>query len=64
MIVTGDLEQTTNKSNGLQDIIDKLNYDFWNNNELKTNRMNVIRLDKSDVQRHFIVSKLLDIYKK
>ena len=64
MIVTGDLEQTTNKSNGLQDIIDKLNYDYYNNNDLKDNRMNIIRLDKSDVQRHFIVSKLLDIYKK
>jgi phosphate starvation-inducible PhoH-like protein len=64
MIVTGDLEQTTNKSNGLNDIIDKLNYDYWNNNELIANRMNVIRLDKSDVQRHFIVSRLLDIYKK
>jgi phosphate starvation-inducible PhoH-like protein len=64
MIVTGDLEQTTNKSNGLQDIIDKLNYDYYNNNDLKNNRMNIIRLDKSDVQRHFIVSKLLDIYKK
>jgi len=64
MIVTGDLEQTTNRNNGLQDIIDKLNYDYWNNNDLKASRMNIIRLDKSDVQRHFIVTKLLDIYKK
>ena len=64
MIVTGDLEQTTNKSNGLQDIIDKLSYDYQKTDIMKENRMNIIRLDKSDVQRHFIVSKLLDIYKK
>jgi phosphate starvation-inducible PhoH-like protein len=64
IIVTGDLEQTTNKNNGLQDIIDKLNYDYPDNNNIKSNRMNIIKLDKSDVQRHFIVSKLLDIYKK
>jgi phosphate starvation-inducible PhoH-like protein len=65
MIVTGDLMQTTNKKNGLNDIINKLN-DNYNKkeNDLVNNGINIIKLNSADIQRHPIVAKITDIYHK
>ena len=65
MIVTGDLMQTTNKKNGLSDIINKLN-DNYNkkDNDLVNNGINIIKLNSADIQRHPIVAKITDIYHK
>lgn len=65
MIVTGDLMQTTNKKNGLNDIISKLNSNYnKNEDELVNDGINIIKLNSADIQRHPIVAKITDIYHK
>jgi phosphate starvation-inducible PhoH-like protein len=63
MIITGDLKQTKNIDNGLNDIINKLENKYGNDRELmKKDRFDVIRFDENDIQRHKIVSKILELY--
>jgi phosphate starvation-inducible PhoH-like protein len=65
MIVTGDLMQTTNKNNGLNDIINKLNDNYINKEgELINSGINIIKLNSFDIQRHPIVAKLTNIYNR
>ena len=63
MIITGDLRQTKNIDNGLNDIINKLENKYGNDRELmKEDRFDVIRFNENDIQRHKIVSKILELY--
>jgi phosphate starvation-inducible PhoH-like protein len=65
MIVTGDLMQTNNKNNGLNDIINKLNDNYINKEgELINSGINIIKLNSVDIQRHPIVAKLTNIYNR
>jgi phosphate starvation-inducible PhoH-like protein len=67
MIVTGDLMQTNNKKNGLDDIINKLNQDknkTNNEEDLLNNNISIIKLNSSDIQRHPIVAKITNLYNK
>jgi len=64
MIVTGDLMQTTNHKNGLNDIIKKLNIRYQTNDELVSNSINIVKLGSVDVQRHPIVAKITELYKQ
>ena len=65
MIVTGDLMQTSNKKNGLNDIINKLNDNHNKKDDgLVNSGINIIKLTSVDIQRHPIVAKITDIYQK
>ncbi len=63
MIITGDPLQTINKNNGLIDIIIKLNKEYSNaNDSMENNRIQIIKLDEFDIQRHHIVVKINNLY--
>ena len=62
MIITGDLKQTKNIDNGLHDIINKLENKYGNRDELQNDGFDIILFDEGDIQRHKIVSKILDLY--
>jgi phosphate starvation-inducible PhoH-like protein len=62
MILTGDLMQTTNKNNGLNEVIDKLIKYYSSKNEMNNDGIDIINLTSEDIQRSFIVKKITDIY--
>jgi phosphate starvation-inducible PhoH-like protein len=73
MVITGDLKQKDKLTNtsGLFDIITRIkNYEeksYLNNNtniSNFTNGIKVVELDKSDIERHPIITKILDIYEE
>lgn len=63
MIVNGDLNQNLNK-NGLYDLIYKLERNYLDINDMHEDRINLIKLEKQDIVRHKIVSKIIDLYKR
>ena len=63
MIVNGDLNQNLNK-NGLYDLINKLEKNYLDINDMYEDRINLIKLEKQDIVRHKIVSKIIDLYKR
>jgi len=65
MIITGDLMQTTEINNGLKDIIAKLELSSnSDDSNLKKDRIAINKLQSQDIQRHSIVTKITDLYKK
>lgn len=60
MIITGDLIQTTNELNGLNDIIKKINYDDI---ELNKKKIDIIKMQNFDIKRHEIVKTIYELYK-
>ena len=65
MIITGDLMQTTEINNGLKDIIAKLELSSnSDDSNLKKDRMAINKLQSQDIQRHSIVTKITDLYKR
>jgi phosphate starvation-inducible PhoH-like protein len=65
MIITGDLMQTTETNNGLKDIISKLDLSSnGDNSNLKKDRIAINKLENQDIQRHSIVAKITELYKK
>ena len=62
MIITGDLEQTYNKNNGLNDIINKLMDNYYSKKEMNNDSIDLINLDKSDIQRSNIVKVINNLY--
>ena len=65
MIITGDLMQTTEMNNGLKDIIAKLELSSnSDDSNLKKDRIAINKLQSQDIQRHSIVAKITDLYKK
>jgi len=65
MIITGDLMQTTEINNGLKDIIGKLELSSNSDDaNLKKDKIAINKLQSQDIQRHSIVTKITDLYKK
>ena len=62
MIITGDLTQTNNKDNGLNDILLKLNNNYYNNYEMVEDKIKIIKFEINDIQRHNIVSVITKLY--
>ena len=63
MIITGDPMQTTNKYNGLNDIITKLGNNYNDRKEMIDNGIDIINLENIDIQRSNIVSIVEKIYR-
>ena len=64
MIITGDPMQTTNNNNGLVDIIVKLNKKYDDDESFINDKIKIIRMDDIDIQRHHIVGKINELYKR
>lgn len=77
MILNGDLKQTCQDGNGLQDLICKINstYEFKQNiiesniedsfnSDLYQDGISLVYLNEDDIQRHEMVKKIIDIYQK
>ena len=64
MILTGDPQQTVNENNGLIDIITKLNKNYDNMDDMYNDGIKIIKMDSLDIQRHKLVAKINDLYKK
>jgi phosphate starvation-inducible PhoH-like protein len=62
MIITGDPLQSINKNNGLVDIIVKLKNNYDNMDEMNNDKITIIKLDETDIQRHHIVAKINNLY--
>lgn len=62
MIITGDLKQTKDEHNGLNNIITKLNENY-NEEQLYLKRIKIITMKDSDIQRHQIVTTINNLYK-
>ena len=62
MIINGDLNQNKEK-NGLYDIINKLKKNYLDKNDMNEDRIDLIEMDKTDVVRHEIVTKIIELYK-
>jgi phosphate starvation-inducible PhoH-like protein len=63
MIITGDLMQTKNENNGLNDIIKKLDIKY-NEERLYEEKIKIINMKNIDIQRHQIVSTITELYNK
>lgn len=56
LVVTGDLDQADRGNcNGLKDFLEKIE-------NVKSNRIKIVRFDHSDIERHPAVQEVLDIY--
>jgi phosphate starvation-inducible PhoH-like protein len=64
MMITGDLMQTTNKDNGLYDLINKLNLNYLVKEDMEEDGIKIINFQPEDILRSKIVSKITSIYKK
>ena len=66
LVITGDIEQCDNTENGLLDLLQKINLKYSDNTSDKEilidDIITLINLDKEDIQRSVIISKILDIY--
>jgi len=62
MIITGDPMQTVNANNGLNDIVTKLDQNYYSKEEMYEDSIDIIRMKNSDIQRHHIVSKINILY--
>ena len=61
MIITGDLMQTKNQNNGLNDIIKKLDIKY-DEERLYNEKIKIINMKNIDIQRHQIVSTITKLY--
>lgn len=69
MVITGDLEQTDynnnkNNYNGLMELINKINLYYDNNYPEMSNKkmIQLVRLEREDIERSEIVRRMIDIY--
>ena len=62
MIITGDLMQTSNNNNGLNDITTKLNNNYDSSLNMIKDSINIVNMENIDIQRHHIVSKITSLY--
>ena len=62
MILTGDLMQTNNKNNGLNDILNKLSNYYLSSKEMNNDGIDIISLTNEDIQRSSIVKTVTEIY--
>ena len=59
LIINGDLHQSDNQRNGLQDFVNK--YEVSNTKD--KNNIKIVKFKSNNIQRHPIISTILDIYK-
>jgi len=62
MIITGDPMQTTNKENGLIDILKKMDETYESREEMNDSSIDIIRLENEDIQRSKMVAIIEKIY--
>jgi phosphate starvation-inducible PhoH-like protein len=62
MILTGDLMQTNNKNNGLNDILYKLSNYYLSSKEMNNDGIDIINFTNEDIQRSSIVKTVTEIY--
>jgi phosphate starvation-inducible PhoH-like protein len=62
MIITGDPMQTTNKENGLIDILTKIDETYESREEMNDSSIDIIRLENEDIQRSKMVAIIEKIY--
>ncbi len=58
LIINGDLYQSDNQRNGLQDFVNK----YQNSNSINKQNIKIVKFKKNNIQRHPIISTILDIY--
>lgn len=63
MIINGDLNQIKHY-NGLEDLINKLNLKYPTELDKYENSISLIQLNNDDIQRHKLIKKIIEIYKK
>ena len=63
MIITGDLMQTKNENNGLNNIIKKIDIKY-DKERLYEEKIKIINMKNIDIQRHKIVSTITELYNK
>ena len=62
MVITGDLNQTDIKfSNGLEDLINKVNY-YNRKIEGRTDMIQIVNFENEDIERSELVKKIIEIY--
>ena len=59
LIINGDLAQSDNKRNGLLDFVNKYDTSKSNNKD----DIKIVRFKNTNIQRHPIITTILDIYK-
>tara|TARA_Y100000591_G_C21819377_1_gene692713 strand:+ start:459 stop:1376 length:918 start_codon:yes stop_codon:yes gene_type:complete len=58
LIINGDLKQSDNKRNGLQDFLNK----YENSKDPNKNNIKIVKFKNNNVQRHSIIKTVLNIY--
>ena len=58
LIINGDLKQSDNKRNGLQDFLNK----YENSKDPDKNNIKIVKFKNNNIQRHSIIKTILNIY--
>lgn len=61
MIVNGDLNQNKN-NNGLKDIIYKLKKTYLEQDDMNSDKIDLVEMNNDDIVRHKIVTKIIELY--
>eukprot|EP01083_Nonionella_stella_P033951 92893_1 len=64
MIINGDISQTKNTKNGLDDIVQKLSQRYVDAKSMEEARIKIVKLNTTDIQRHPLVATMVDLYTK
>jgi phosphate starvation-inducible PhoH-like protein len=62
LLITGDLEQSDIIDNGLKNIVDLMDKKYTEKYKLFNDGIGIVNLDKSCIQRHQVIEKVLDLY--
>tara|TARA_B100000902_G_C27257875_1_gene888969 strand:+ start:809 stop:1630 length:822 start_codon:yes stop_codon:yes gene_type:complete len=62
IVITGDISQSDNNENGLLDLLNRVQYKGYDEEELKKKSISLVKFSKEDIQRSKIVDMILDIY--
>jgi phosphate starvation-inducible PhoH-like protein len=64
LVITGDLKQTdlTGQTNGLEDLLDRLQLKYISPHEMIKDGFGIVRLDGQCIERHPVIVKILDLY--
>jgi phosphate starvation-inducible PhoH-like protein len=64
LVITGDLKQTDLNcvTNGLEDLLDRLQLKYTSPHEMIRDGFGIVRLDGQCIERHPVLTKILDLY--
>lgn len=64
LVITGDLKQTdlNGVTNGLEDFLDRLQLKYTSPHEMIRDGFGIVRLDGQCIERHPVLTKILDLY--